>query len=146
MFERFYWWIGMSIWTRGWLRNYYRCQARKISRLTGRWPIISMPLPEGPGIAASTACFGPNQATCRSITCILLVADQFSRRADMSAVTAPEFTAEGTASILINRYTPLWGCPCSILPGNGLGYCSNILHVIYEFFGVRKVPFSSALG
>ena len=36
----------------------------------------------------------------------------------MYAVTAAEFTAEGTANILI--YLPLWRCPCSILSDNGL--------------------------
>ena len=51
--ERFYWWIGMTICTRWWLRHCLKCQSRKTSRLTVRWPIISMPLPEGPGIATS---------------------------------------------------------------------------------------------
>ena len=41
----------------------------------------------------------------------------------MYAVTAAEFTAESTADILINRYIPLWGCPCSILSDNGLQFC-----------------------
>ena len=36
-----------------------QCQACKISRLTVRWPIISMPLPEGPDIAVSVDYFGP---------------------------------------------------------------------------------------
>ena len=45
--ERFYWWIGMNVCTRWWLRHCLKCQARKTSRLTVHWPIISMPLPEG---------------------------------------------------------------------------------------------------
>ena len=57
---------------------------------------------------------GALPATSRRNTCILLVTDRFSRRGDMSAVTAAEFTAEGMANVLINRHIPLWGCPCSI--------------------------------
>ena len=38
---------------------------------------------------------------------MLLATDRFSRRADMFAVTAAGFTAEGTANILVNEYTPL---------------------------------------
>ena len=37
----------------------------------------------------------------------------------MFPVTAAEFTAEGTANILMNQYFPLWGCPRTILSDNG---------------------------
>ena len=117
MLERFYWWIGMSIFTWWWLRHCLKRQARKTSRLTVRWPVISMPLPKGLDIAVSVDNFGPLPVTPRGNTYILFFTDRFSRRADMYAVTAAEFTAEGTANILINRYTPLWGCPSSILSG-----------------------------
>ena len=99
----------MSIYTRWWLRHCLKCQARKTSRLTVRRPVISMPLPEGPGIAVRVDYFAPFPVTPRSNTYILLFTDRFSRRADMYAVTAAESTAEGTANILINRYIPLWG-------------------------------------
>ena len=56
----------------------------------------------------------------------LLFTDRFSHRADMYTVTAAEFTAEGTANILINRYIPLWECPRSILSDNGLQFCSKL--------------------
>ena len=105
--ERFYWWIGMSISTRWWLRHCLKCQARKTSRLTVLWPVISMPLPEGPGIVVSVDYFGLIPVTPRGNTYILLFTDRFSHRADMYTVTAAEFTAEGTANILINRYIPL---------------------------------------
>ena len=80
MLERFYWRISMSICNQWWLRHCLKCQARKTSRLTVRWPVISMPLPEGPGIAV----------TPRGNTYILLFTDRFSRRAGMYAVTAAE--------------------------------------------------------
>ena len=99
----------MSICIRWWLRHCLKCQARKNSRLTVRWPVISMALPEGPGIVVSVDYFGPLPVTPRGNTYILLFTDRFSRRADMYAVTAAESTAEGTANILINRYIPLWG-------------------------------------
>ena len=35
MLERFYWWIGMSICTRWWLRHCLKCQARKTLRSDG---------------------------------------------------------------------------------------------------------------
>ena len=74
---------------------------------------------------------------------ILLFSNRFSRRADMYAVTAAEFTAEGTANILINRYIPLWGCPRSILSGNGLQFCSKLSHAVYQLLGARKIDASS---
>ena len=83
MLERFYWWIGMNICTRWWLRHCLKFQARKTSQLTVRWPAISTPLPEGPGIAAIVDYFGPLPVTPRGSTYILLFTDLFSRRADM---------------------------------------------------------------
>ena len=74
-----------------------------------------MPLPEGPGIAVSVDYFGPLPVKPRGNTYILLFTDRFSCRADMFTVTAAEFTAEGTANILVNQYIPFWGCPRTIL-------------------------------
>ena len=107
MLKRFPWWIGVSVCTRRWHRDCLKCQARKTPRLTVGWPIITLPLPEGPGIAVSVDYFGPLPVTPRGNTYIPLFTDRFSRRADMFPVTAAEFTAEGTANILVNQYIPL---------------------------------------
>ena len=64
-----------------------------------------MALPEGPGIVVSVDYFGPLPVTPRGNTYILLFTDRFSRRADKYAVTAAEFTAEGTTNIRINQHT-----------------------------------------
>ena len=109
-------------------------QARKTSRQTVRWPIITFILPEGPGIAVSIDNFGPLPVTPRGNTYILLFTYRFSRQADIYALTAAEFIAEGTANILINRYIPLWGCPRSILSHKGLQFCSKL------FSGFEKLP------
>ena len=91
----------MSIRTRWWLRHCLT--STETSRLTVRWPVISMPPPEGPGIAVSVDYFAPLPVTPRGNTYILLFTDRFSHRSDMYAVTTAEFTAEGTANILINQ-------------------------------------------
>ena len=59
--------------------------------------------------AISVDYFCPLPVTPRGNTYILLITDRFSRRADMCAVSAVEFTAEGTANILINQYFPYGG-------------------------------------
>ena len=81
----------------------------KTPRVTVRSPIISMPLPECPGVAISIEYFGPFPVTTRGNTYILLITDRFCRRAYRFAFTAAEFAAEGTANILVNQYIPLWG-------------------------------------
>ena len=143
MLERFYWWIGMNVCTRWWLRHCLKCQARKTPRLTVRWPIITMPLPEGPGIAVSVDYFGPLPVTPRGNTYILLFTDRSSRRADMFPVTAAEFTAEDTANILENQYIPLSGCRRTILSDNGLQFCSKLSQAVYQLLGVHKHATSS---
>lgn len=84
MLERYYWWVGMSICTKWWIRHCLRCQARKSSRQTARWPILSLPLPSGPGVSVSVDYFGPLPVTPRGNTYILLFTDRFSRRADIT--------------------------------------------------------------
>ena len=54
----------------------------------------------------------------------------------MYAVTAAEFTAEGTTNIPINRYISLWGCPRSILSDNGLQFFSKLT----SFLAFGKLP------
>ena len=104
---RFFWWTGMDISIRWWFRPCLTCQARKTSRQTIRWPIISPPVPNGPGILVSVDYVGPLPITPRANVYVLLFTDRFSRRADMYATTEAEFTASGTANILVDRYIPL---------------------------------------
>ena len=102
-----------------------------------------MPLPEGPGVVISVDYFGPLPVTPRGNTCILLITDRFSRRADMFPVTAAEFTAEGTANVLVNKCIPFWGCPRTILSDNGLQFCSKLSQAVNQLLGMRKLATSS---
>ena len=61
----------------------------------------------------------------------------------MFPVTAAEFTAEGAANALVNKYIPLWGCPRTILSDNGLQFCSKLSQAVYQLLGVRKLAASS---
>ena len=101
-----------------------------------------MLLPEGPGVAVSVDYVGPLPVTPRGSTYILLFTDRFSRRADMFPVTTAEFTAEGTANILVNQCIPLWRCPRTILSDNGLQVCSKLSQAVYQLLGVHKTATS----
>ena len=57
----------------------------------------------------------------------------------MYAVTDAEFTAEGTANILVNKYIPLWGCPLRILSGGGRQFSSQLAVAILALLKVRRV-------
>ena len=91
---------------------------------TVRWPILSLLLPSGPGVAVSVDYFGPFPVTPRGNSYILLFTDRFSRHADIYAVSAAEFTAEGTADVLVSKY--IWGCPASLLSDVGPQFCSKL--------------------
>ena len=56
----------------------------------------------------------------------------------MFAVTTAEFTAEGTANILVNRFIPLWGCPSTLLSDNGPQFCARLATGVYKLLGNDK--------
>ena len=132
----------MSIYTRWWLRRCLQCQARNPSRQTVGWSILFLPLPSGPGVAVSVDYLAPLPVTPRGNSYITLFTDRLSRRKDMYAVSVAEFTAEGTADILVNKYILLWGCPTSLLFDNGLHICSKLSLAVYKLLGMRKIASS----
>ena len=73
----------------------------------------------------------------------LLFTDRLSRRAAMFAVTTAEFTAEGTANILVNRFIPLWGCPSTLLSDNGPQFCARLATAVYKLLGIHKLTTSA---
>ena len=95
----------MATCTRWWVRRYLNCQAREPSCHIIRWPTLSVPLPEIPDVSVSVDYFGPLPTKERGNSYILFT-DRFSRSANIIAVTAAEFTVEGTANILVNRSIP----------------------------------------
>ena len=131
MFERFYWWVGIEACTKWWVHRCLKCQARKTSRVTVGWPVLPVPLSNSHGVAVSVDYFGPLPITARGNSYILLFTDRFSRRADMFAVTTAEFTAEGTANIVVNRFIPLWGCPSTLLSDKGPQFCARLATAVY---------------
>ena len=143
LLECFYWWVGMEACTKWWLRRCLKCQARKTSRQTVRWPTFPIPLPNSPGVAVSVDYFGPLWITGQGNSYILLFADRYSRRADMFAVTTAEFTAEGTANILVNRFILLWGCPSTLLSDNGPQFCARLATAVYKLVGIHKLTTSA---
>ena len=54
----------------------------------------------------------------------------------MSHATTTEFTAEGTANVLVNKYIPRWGWPRTTLSDNGLQFCSKLSQAVYQLLGV----------
>ena len=133
----------MEVCTRWWVRRCLKCQARKTSRQTVRWPVLPIPLPNSPGVAVSVDYFGPLPITARGNSYILLFTDRFRRRADMFAVTTAEFTAEGTANILVNRFIPLWGCPSTLLSQYGSQFCARLATAVYKLLGIHKLTTSA---
>ena len=105
-----------------------KCQARKTSRQTVPWLVLPKPLPNSPGISVSVDYFGPLPTTARRNTYILLFTGRFSHR-------VAEFTAEGTANILVNRYIPLWGCQSTL--------CAQLATAVYKLLGIHRLTTSA---
>ena len=61
----------------------------------------------------------------------------------MSHATTTEFTAEGTANVLVNKYIPRWGWPRTTLSDNGLHSSSKLSQAVNQLLGVHKLATSS---
>ena len=133
----------MDISTRWWLRRCLKCQARKTSCQTIRWPTFSLPLPNGPCIFVSVDHLGPLPLTPRGNAYILLYTDHFSRRTDRYTTAEAQFTAPGTADILVDCHIPLWGCTATLLSDNGPRFCAKLSLALYDRFGINKIATSS---
>lgn len=58
-------------------------------------------------------------------------------------VHRPDFTAEGTANILGNKYIPVRGCPIFLLTDNKLQFCPKILRAVKKLIVINKISMSS---
>ena len=117
--ERFCWWVGFNQRVRWWTRPCFKWQARKLPQKPVRWPVISIPLSDGPDDAMSLDYLDSFPATSNSCNHILLITDRFSHRAAMYSATAANVSAADTANILVGDYIPKWDCPKSMLADNG---------------------------
>ena len=61
----------------------------------------------------------------------------------MYTTAEADFTASGTADILVDHYIPLWGCPVTLLSDDGLQFCAKLSRALYERLGVNKIFTSS---
>ena len=61
----------------------------------------------------------------------------------MFAVSPAQFTAEGTADILVHKYIPLWGCPVYLLSDNAKHFCSKLSAAIHKRLGINKLNTSA---
>ena len=102
-----------------------------------------MPLPSSPGITVSVDYFTPLPLTPRGNLYVLIFTDRFSRRANMFAVTAAQFTASGTADILIDRHITLWGYPETLISDNGQQVDSKLSNAVYDCFSINKINTST---
>ena len=109
LLQRFYWWIGMAKSVKWWIRRCYTCQARKSTRQTVRWPLISLPLPNRPGQMVAFDLLEPLPTTAKGNAYVFLVVGSFSRHAEAYAITKEEKTMEGCAARLVHDYIPRWG-------------------------------------
>ena len=51
--------------------------------------------------------------------------------------------ANGTANILVNHYTPLWGWLYTLLFDKGHNLCAQLTTVVYKLHGIHKLTTSA---
>ena len=113
------------------MRICYSCQAKKSSRSTVRWPLVSLPLPSRPGQIVSCDLLGPLPETKNGNVHVFSTVDLFNRHADGYAMTKDEKTARGCALKIVD-YIPRWGCPHTFSSDRGAEFISQVSRDVYE--------------
>ena len=103
---RCYYWVGMASSVKWGIRRCYACQTRKKTRDTVRWPLVSLPLPSGPGQMVASDPLGYLPRANQWNEHVLWVVDLFSRHAEGYALSADEKTTQGCAAKLVHDYIP----------------------------------------
>ena len=106
MLERYYHWARMASSVKWWIGRCYACQARKKTKETVRWPLVSLPLPSGPDQMVAFDLLGPLPRNNQGNEHVLLVVDLISRHTEGYAVSADEKTTQGCAAKLVHDYIP----------------------------------------
>lgn len=97
----------MDISTPWWIRRCFNFQARKTSRRVIRWPTLSLPQPNGPGITLRVDDSGPLPLTPRDNIYMFMLTNRVSRRVNIFAATAAQSAAVGIVDVFIDRYIML---------------------------------------
>ena len=144
MLERYFYWVEMASSVKWWIRRCYACQARKKTRGTVRLPLVSLPLPSGPGQMVVFDLLGSLPRTNQGNEHVLLVVDRFSRHAQGYALSADEKTTQGCAAKLVHDCIPRWGSPHTFLSDRGPESVSTVCREIFRVLGAVKRFTSSA--
>ena len=144
LLQRYYWWIGMAESVKWWVRRCYFCMGRKTPRQTVMWPLVSLPLPGGPGEMVSFDYLGKLPKTQKGNEYVFLIVDLFSRHAEGYAITAAEKSAKGCAYILVNSYIPRWGTPHTFLSDRGAEFTNDVCRNVFRMLGAVK-KFTSSM-
>lgn len=124
---------GVGLCTRWWIGNCLKPQARKTSRLTVRLLIISMSLPEGPGIIGSVDYCGPLLIRHRGNTYIRLAFTDRRTTGLQSLQPSSQLRAQLTFS------------STGILP-DGDGHAGYSRATVSRFARSFRTPSTSSLG
>ena len=130
MLERYYYWVGMASSVKWGIRRCYACQARKKTRYTVRWPLVSLRQPGSQDnerygtttFSISAPPFWPRpDGRIRSTgnEHVFLIVYLFGRHTEEYALSADEKTTQGCAAKLVHDYIPRWGCSHTFLSDRG---------------------------
>ena len=107
MLERSYWWIGLSIYTRWWLRHCWKCQARKTRGRRSVGPSSRCPCRKDPALPSASITSAPSRSRPEEAAISCSSPSVSAAEPTCTGSLPPKFTAEGTANIVIDRYIPL---------------------------------------
>lgn len=61
----------------------------------------------------------------------------------MIVVFTVELTAEGTVTILVDRFIPRLGCTSTLLSNDGLQLCAQLRTAVYKLLDIHKLTRSA---
>lgn len=133
--QRNYYWYGMKVDVRNWIKKCAKCGARKRPNRTPRAPLVSFNA-GAPMDRVATDILGPFPVSERGNRYILVVGDLFTKWIEAYAI--PDMLAETVARKLVYEFFSRFGNPLSLHSDQGRTYEARLFQEVCKLLEIRK--------
>ena len=134
--ERHYWWPGLAIFVKNYVRSCHRCQQFKGQNIAPAGKLQPLPIPTAPWVDISVD-FTMDLPVSNGYDTILVVIDRFSKEGRFIPCNK-DVTALDTACLYLNHVWKIHGLPTTIVSDRGLQFAAKVMQELCKLLGIQS--------